>query len=95
MSSTRQRGAEAEAGPRNWRICELARRYGVPPKFLSDLFWRGLLDGAACPIVRGRRQVPDHYLATVERVLKEAGALTPDGKPARKTSAEARTAAAG
>ena len=58
-----------------FRITELARNYGIPPKKICDLFWRGKLDGSCCLIVGGRRMIPADYVGEVERVLQECGYL--------------------
>jgi hypothetical protein len=42
---------------------------------ISDLFYARRLDDRRCPIVGGRRLIPDDYLPEVESVLRAAGHL--------------------
>jgi hypothetical protein len=58
---------------RNYIVSEVARRYSVPPRVISDLFYSRRLDDRRCPIVGGRRLIPEDYLPEVVRVLREAG----------------------
>jgi hypothetical protein len=53
-------------------VSEVARQMGVPPRVISDLFYRRRLDDARCPILGGRRLIPSDYLSEVERVLRGA-----------------------
>ncbi len=66
----------------------MSRRFGVPPRLIADLFWQGKLNGEVCPVVRGRRQIPDDSVPVIKRVLIEAGALGPDWKPQRMGTQE-------
>lgn len=59
-------------------ISAIARRYGIPPRRISDLFYARKLDDRICPIVDGRRSIPIEYLPTVENVLRETGVLKQD-----------------
>ena len=55
---------------------EAARRIpGARPKIISDLFYLRKLDNDRCPIVGGRRLIPEDYLPEIERVLRAAGKL--------------------
>lgn len=54
-------------------VSEAARRLGARPKDISDLFYRRQLRDDACPIVAGRRLIPEDYLTVIEMVLKRAG----------------------
>ena len=56
-------------------VSELARRFGVAPQKISELFYRRKLSDSICPVVAGRRLIPTDYVPTVERVLREAGHL--------------------
>jgi len=57
-------------------VSEAARRIpGARPKDISDLLYRRKLDDSRCPIVGGRRLIPEDYLPEIERVLREAGYL--------------------
>lgn len=56
-------------------ISALARRHGVSPQVLSNLFYRRVLDDEKCPVVNGRRVIPAEYVAEIEEVLRERGLL--------------------
>jgi hypothetical protein len=60
-------------------VSEAARRIpGARPKDISDQFYLRKLDDGRCPIVGGRRLVPEDYLPEIERVLRDAGKLEVD-----------------
>jgi hypothetical protein len=61
-------------GP-TYSISGVARQLGVPPPAISNLFYRRLLSDEICPVVDGRRLIPQHYLGEIERVLRERGLL--------------------
>ena len=50
-------------------VSEVARRIGARPKDISDLFYCRELRDDLCPIVAGRRLIPETYLPTIRRVL--------------------------
>jgi hypothetical protein len=54
-------------------VSEVARRRGVPPRVISDLFYARRLDDSRCPIVGGRRLIPADYLPQIDAVLRAAG----------------------
>lgn len=54
-------------------VSEVARRLGAKPKDISDLFYRRELRDDLCPIVGGRRLIPDDYLEIIRSALKRAG----------------------
>jgi hypothetical protein len=54
-------------------VSEAARRLGAKPKDISDLFYRRALRDDLCPIVAGRRLIPDSYLPMVRMALHRAG----------------------
>jgi hypothetical protein len=61
-------------------VSEASRRIpGSCPKDISVLFYLRKLDDARCPIVGGRRLIPEDYLPEIERALREAGKL--EGSP--------------
>jgi hypothetical protein len=64
----------------HFAVSEVARRYSVPPRVISDLFYARRLDDRVCPIVSGRRLIPRHYLPQLEAVLRDAGHLPPHGE---------------
>ena len=54
-------------------VSEIARRYSVAPRVISDLFYSRRLDDERCPIIGGKRLIPIDYLSTIEVALREAG----------------------
>ena len=52
-------------------ISDVARKLGIPPRLLSDLFYSRVLDDAVCPVVSGRRLIPDAYVPVIEQVLRD------------------------
>jgi hypothetical protein len=54
-------------------ISDIARRLGVRPRAVSDLFYQRVLRDDLCPVVGGRRLVPADYLAEVKKALTERG----------------------
>jgi hypothetical protein len=60
---------------RQFTVSEAARGWGVPPRLISDLFYQRHLDDARCPVVGGRRLIPQDYLPSIEAALRHAGHL--------------------
>ena len=58
---------------RQLSVSEVARRIGAKPKDISDLFYRRELRDDLCPIVAGRRLIPDYYIDVIDMVLKRHG----------------------
>jgi hypothetical protein len=56
-------------------VSEVARQIGARPKDISDLFYQRKLDDKRCPIVGGRRLIPDDYLPVIEATLRDLGRL--------------------
>ena len=56
-------------------VSEAARRLGGRPKDISDLFYQRRLNDQHCPIVAGRRLIPEDYLADIEILLRRLGRL--------------------
>ena len=54
-------------------VSEAARRLGARPKDISDLFYRRRLRDDLCPIVAGRRLIPESYVDMIGMALKRAG----------------------
>ena len=54
-------------------VSEAARRLGARPKDISDLFYRRMLRDDLCPIVAGRRLIPEDYLDRSAAALKRQG----------------------
>lgn len=63
-------------------VSETARRIGARPKDISDLLYQRRLDDMRCPIVAGRRLIPEDYLAIVQATLQRVGRLPADRKEA-------------
>lgn len=56
-------------------VGEIARPRGIAPRIISDLFYSHHLDNSRCPVVGGRRIIPDEYVPEIEAVLRERGLL--------------------
>jgi len=54
-------------------VSEAARKLGARPRDISDLFYRRELRDDLCPIVGGRRLIPEHYLGVIEAALRRHG----------------------
>lgn len=54
-------------------VSEVARRIGATPRDISDLFYRRMLRDDLCPVVGGRRLIPDSYVDTIRAALRRAG----------------------
>lgn len=51
-------------------VSDVARRLGACPKDISDLFYRRELRDDRCPIIGGRRLIPESYVPEIERALR-------------------------
>ena len=56
-------------------VSEIARRFKIEPRVLSNHFYTRRLDDNRCPTVGGRRIIPADYPPEIEAVLREVGAL--------------------
>ena len=54
-------------------VSEAARRLGARPRDISDLFYRRRLRDDLCPIVAGRRLIPETYVEVIALALRRAG----------------------
>ena len=54
-------------------VSEAARRLGARPKDISDLFYRRELRDDLCPIIAGRRIIPESYIPVIRMVLIRNG----------------------
>ena len=52
-------------------VSNVARRLGVRPRDISDLFYQRLLRDDICPIVGGRRLIPRAYVPVIEAALHD------------------------
>lgn len=59
----------------SFAVSEVARRLGVQPRIISDLFYQRALDDGVCPVVGGRRLIPEAYVPEIEKVLRERNLL--------------------
>ena len=59
---------------------DIERRSGqtVPPKVISDLFYKRQLSDAQCPIHGRVRLIPEEYVAEIERILCDRGVISRD-----------------
>jgi hypothetical protein len=51
-------------------VGQVARQLGIAPWVLSNLFYRGKLSDAKCPVVGGRRMIPPSYVASIAALLR-------------------------
>ena len=54
-------------------VGQVSRQVGVAPWVLSNLFYRGRLDDALCPVVMGRRQIPPDYVPEIRKAIRRSG----------------------
>lgn len=54
-------------------VSEAARRLRARPRDISDLFYRRRLRDDLCPIVGGRRLIPEDYLDMIADKLSRSG----------------------
>lgn len=60
-------------------VSEAARRLGTKPRAISDLFYKRELRDDLCPIVGGRRLIPECYIEVIAIALRRAGRQLPQG----------------
>jgi hypothetical protein len=53
----------------HYGVGDVARKLNVHPKVLTQMFYRGALDAARCPIVCGRRLIPEDILPDIAAKL--------------------------
>lgn len=54
-------------------VSQAARRLGARPRDISDLFYRRHLRDDLCPIVGGRRMIPESYLDLIAAAFRRQG----------------------
>lgn len=54
-------------------VLEAARRLGARPRDISDLFYRRELRDDLCPMVGGRRLIPEDYIDRISTALRRHG----------------------
>ena len=62
-------------------VSEAARRLKARPRDISDLFYCRQLRDDLCPIVGGRRLIPEDYLEIIAAELRRAGRPVTDNRP--------------
>lgn len=65
----------------NLSVSEVARRLDCRPREISDLFYQRRLCDARCPVVSGRRLIPEDYLPVIEAILRDY--TREEGQPCR------------
>jgi len=53
-------------------VSEAARRLGARPQDISGLLYRRVLRDDLCPVIGGRRMIPEDYLPLVAQALRRA-----------------------
>ncbi len=56
---------------RHRSVSEVARHLGVKPRDISDLFYCRELRDDLCPIVGGRRLIPETYVDEIAAALRQ------------------------
>lgn len=51
-------------------VRDVARRLGLPPKSVSDFLYKTHFDDDRCPVVGGRRLIPESLLPDLEGELR-------------------------
>ncbi|MHB1038020.1 MAG: hypothetical protein ACYC0Y_25635 [Pirellulales bacterium] len=51
-------------------VSQVARHIGARPRDISNLFYQRKLRDDLCPIVAGRRRIPEEYLDCIVKVLR-------------------------
>jgi hypothetical protein len=51
-------------------VSDAARKLGARPRDITDLFYRRELRDDLCPIVGGRRMIPESYLELIAMALR-------------------------
>jgi len=69
---------------RHLSVSEAARRLGARPRDISDLFYKRRLSDDSCPIVGGRRLIPERLLDAIAIELRRAGKPAPPIDCARR-----------
>jgi hypothetical protein len=55
--------------PEYLSVSDAARRLGVRPRNISDLFYQRRLSDEVCPVIGGRRLIPLDYLPIIQAAL--------------------------
>jgi len=60
-------------------VSEVARQLDAKPRDITDLFYRRELRDDLCPIVGGRRLIPESYVPLIEMALTRRGRTVGQG----------------
>jgi hypothetical protein len=60
-------------------VSEVARKLGVTPRDVSDLFYKRIIADDTAPIMAGRRMIPDDLIWLIESKLQAMGKLPAKG----------------
>jgi hypothetical protein len=69
-------------------VGEAARRIGARPSDITNLFYARELRDDLCPVVSGRRTIPESYLDEIRRVLRRRGRVLSPVTPTPAGSAD-------
>ncbi len=62
-------------------VGQVARKLSVPGFEISNLFYRGHLNEKVCPVVSGRRLIPEDYVPEIACELRRIGKMPPLSHP--------------
>ena len=51
-------------------VGEVADKFGCSPQWLSQQIYLRRLDVSRCPLLGGRRLIPESYLPEIERIIR-------------------------
>jgi hypothetical protein len=60
-------------------VSDIARRLGVRPRDVSELFYNRKVKDDDCPIMAGRRLIPESYVDVIAMALRRGGKLSTKG----------------
>ena len=60
-------------------VSDIARRLGVRPRDVSELFYNRKVKDDDCPVIAGRRLIPESYVDVIAMELRRAGKLSTKG----------------
>ena len=59
-------------------VGDVGRQLGVNPKLITDLFYQRLMRDDLCPIVGGRRLIPESVVPVIAMQLRRKGVTVRD-----------------
>jgi hypothetical protein len=57
--------------PHFFAVSDLARRFNCRPRVISDLLYGRIIPDEECPVVGGRRLIPEKYVDVIAAKLDE------------------------